>query len=31
MSAHEFEQNADKINQAIRSGKFVYDISGKAR
>lgn len=31
MSAREFEENADKINQAIRSGKFVYDISGKAR
>lgn len=31
MSASEFEKNADQINTAIRSGKFVYDISGKAR
>lgn len=31
MSAAEFEKNADQINTAIRSGKFVYDISGKAR
>ena len=31
MSAAEFEKNADEINNAIRSGKFVYDISGKAR
>lgn len=31
MSAEEFEKRSDDINQAIRSGKFVYDISGKAR
>lgn len=31
MSAQEFEKNADEINSAIRSGKFIYDISGKAR
>jgi hypothetical protein len=31
MSDKEFEKHADKINQAIRTGKFVYDISGKAR
>jgi hypothetical protein len=31
MSNQEFEANSDAINTAIRSGKFVYDISGKAR
>jgi hypothetical protein len=31
MSAEEFEKRSDEINQAIRSGKFVYDISGRAR
>lgn len=31
MSAAEFEANAEKIDQAIRSGKFVYDLSGGAR
>jgi hypothetical protein len=31
MSDKEFEENSDDINKAIRSGKFVYDISGKAR
>jgi hypothetical protein len=31
MSDKEFEANSDEINKAIRSGKFVYDISGKAR
>ncbi len=31
MSDKEFEANSDDINKAIRSGKFVYDISGKAR
>jgi len=31
MSADEFEKRSDEINQAIRSGKFVYDISGRAR
>ena len=31
MSDKEFEANADNINKAIRSGKFVYDVSGKAR
>ena len=31
MSDKEFEQRADEINKAIRSGKFVYDVSGKAR
>ena len=31
MSDKEFEANSDNINKAIRSGKFVYDVSGKAR
>jgi len=31
MSDKEFEQRADEINKAIRSGKFIYDVSGKAR
>ena len=31
MSAKEYEKNQDDIMEAIRSGKFVYDISGNAR
>lgn len=31
MSAAEYEQNADAIMEAIRSGKFIYDMSGNAR
>ena len=31
MNAHQYEKNADKIMEAIRSGKFVYDVSGNAR
>ena len=31
MSSKEFEEHSDEINKAIRSGKFVYDVSGKAR
>jgi len=31
MSSDEFEKKADEINTAIRSGKFIYDISGRAR
>jgi len=31
MSAQQYEKNADKIMEAIRSGKFIYDISGNAR
>ena len=31
MSDKEFEERSDEINKAIRSGKFVYDVSGKAR
>lgn len=31
MSAQEYEKNADEIMEAIRSGKFMYDVSGSAR
>jgi hypothetical protein len=31
MSASEYEANAEKIDAAIRNGKFVYDLSGAAR
>ena len=31
MSDKEFEANSDDINKAIRSGKFVYELSGKSR
>lgn len=31
MSAVEYEANEERIMKAIRSGKFVYDISGAAR
>ena len=31
MSAEEYEKNSDTIMEAIRSGNFVYDISGSAR
>jgi len=31
MSAHEYEKHSDEIMEAIRTGKFVYDISGSAR
>jgi len=31
MSAKEFEARSEEINKAIRSGKFVYDVSGNAR
>lgn len=31
MSSKEFEDRYDEIQQAIRSGKFVYDVSGSAR
>ena len=31
MNAIEYEKNADSIMEAIRSGNFVYDISGNAR
>lgn len=31
MSAQEYEKHADDIMEAIRSGKFIYDLSGSAR
>ena len=31
MSAQEYEKNSEEIMDAIRSGKFIYDISGSAR
>ena len=31
MSSQEYEKNVDNIMEAIRSGKFIYDISGSAR
>ena len=31
MSTTEYEQRSDEIMEAIRSGKFVYDVSGGAR
>ena len=31
MSATQYEKNQDSIMEAIRSGKFVYDLSGSAR
>ena len=31
MSTHEYEKHADEIMEAIRSGKFIYDLSGSAR
>ena len=31
LSAQEYEKHSDEIMEAIRSGKFVYDVSGSAR
>lgn len=31
MNTHEYEANQEAIAKAIKSGKFVYDISGNAR
>ena len=31
MSAVQYEKNAEKVMEAIRSGKFIYDVSGSAR
>ena len=31
MSDKEFEERSDEINKAMRTGKFVYDVSGNAR
>jgi len=31
MTAQEYEKRSDEVMEAIRSGKFVYDVSGSAR
>lgn len=31
MSAREFEEREEEITKAIKSGKFIYDLSGSAR
>ena len=31
MSPQEYEKKSDEIMEAIRTGKFIYDISGSAR
>ena len=31
MSAAEYEKNADSIMESLRSGNFIYDVSGNAR
>ena len=31
MSAVEYEKRSDEVMEAIRSGKFIYDMSGSAR
>lgn len=31
MNTHEYEKYSDQIMEAIRSGKFIYDMSGNAR
>ena len=31
MSAQEYEKRSDEVMEAIRSGKFIYDISGSPR
>ena len=31
MSAEEYEKKSDMIMEAIRAGKFIYDLSGSAR
>ena len=31
MSAREYEKHSDDIMEAIRNGKFIYDVSGSAR
>ena len=31
MSDKEFAERSDEINSALRSGKFIYDVSGSAR
>tara|TARA_R110001632_G_scaffold5517_1_gene22263 strand:- start:262 stop:1167 length:906 start_codon:yes stop_codon:yes gene_type:complete len=31
MSSHEFEERQDEIAKAMKTGKFIYDMSGNAR
>ena len=31
MSAREYEKRSEEVMEAIRSGKFIYDVSGSAR
>ena len=31
MSSQEYERSADEVMEAIRTGKFIYDVSGSAR
>ena len=31
MSSTQYEKNQDAIMEAIRTGKFIYDVSGNAR
>ena len=31
MSSQEYERRADEVMEAIRTGKFIYDVSGSAR
>jgi hypothetical protein len=31
MSPQEYEKRSDEIMEAIRSGNFIYDLSGSAR
>ena len=31
MSAKEYEKKSESIMEAIRSGNFIYDVSGNAR
>jgi len=31
MSDKQFEKNQEEITNAMRTGKFIYDISGNAR
>jgi len=31
MSSQEYEKRADEVMEAIRTGKFIYDLSGSAR
>jgi hypothetical protein len=31
MTPQQYEKSADAIMEAIRTGKFIYDMSGSAR